>query len=104
MPRWWSIRLSNPAFGSRNPKAPFSRRSKAELSSTRNASKETSFFSEPADQHPFLTVTAVSVRNRIFPASAYYRSGHKGWIEDTTHIARTKIVMKDTAKVTFHLP
>src|ERR1700720_4612946 len=52
-------------------------RSKAERSSTRNASKETSSFFEPADQHPFLTGTAGSVRNMIFLTSACERSRHK---------------------------
>jgi hypothetical protein len=32
---------------------------------------------EPADQHPFLTGTAVSMRNIIFLASIYERSRHK---------------------------
>src|ERR1700731_1393778 len=76
MPRSLSTRSSNPAFGSRNPKAPSSPRSKAERSSTRNALKETSSFSEPADQHPFLPGTVVSVKNILFLPSVK-RSRHK---------------------------
>src|ERR1700745_555374 len=77
MPRSWSTRSSNPAFGYHNPKAPSSPRSKVELSSTRNASKETSSFSEPADRRPFLTGTAVFGRDTIFLTSAYERIRHK---------------------------
>ena len=77
MPRSWSTRSSNQIFASRNPKVPSSPRLKAELSSTRNASKETSSFSEPADQHPSLAGTAVSMTNMIFLTSAYERSRHR---------------------------
>jgi hypothetical protein len=45
-----------------------------ERSSTKNVSKETWSFCEPVDPHPFLTVTAVSVRDRILPARACRRS------------------------------
>src|ERR1700689_2870677 len=77
MPRWWSTRLSSPAFGFRNPKAPSSPRSNAVRSLMRDATRETPSFYEPADQHPLLIGTAVSVRNTIFPTSTYERSRHK---------------------------
>src|ERR1700733_12603349 len=64
MPRCWWTRWSKPDFGSRSPKVPSSPLSRAEGSSTRSASKEISFFCEPADQHPCLTVTAASARSR----------------------------------------
>jgi hypothetical protein len=53
--------LVESSFVSRNPKVPSSPRSKAERSSMRSVSRETSSSSEPADQHPFLTVTVASM-------------------------------------------
>src|SRR5271156_6237068 len=76
MPRLWPTRSWNQAFGFRNRKDLFSRRSKGERLLKKNVLKETSFFYEPAGPLRFLTGTGVFARRRQERVTCHSISAH----------------------------